>query len=225
MTPARHARLSAILDRRQPDLTVLVDSLTKPHNVSAVVRSCDAVGVGELHAVSRGPDFNPHRMTSGGARRYVRIRTHPDLDAAFRHLRAGGFRILAADLDPRAVDFREVDYTLPTAILLGTELDGVTPEASAAADATVFIPMMGAVPSLNVSVAGAIILYEAQRQRAEAGLYDRPRIDPELRRKLLFEWGYRRLAEHCRQHHLPYPRLGPEGELLDPIPRRRPPTP
>ena len=78
MTPARYARLSSILDRRQPDLTVLMDNVHKPHNVSAVIRSCDAVGVSEIHAVSATRSFKTRRSSAGGTGRYVPIHLHPD---------------------------------------------------------------------------------------------------------------------------------------------------
>ncbi len=216
MTPARYRRLRSILDRRQPDLTVLVEGLSKPHNVAAVIRTCDAVGVFEAHAVATGgaPAFAPSRLVSGGSGRYVPVRVHADLEAAVGALHGAGFRVLAAHLAPGAVDFRRVDYTLPTAILLGTELEGVSAEAEALADGAIAIPMAGAVASLNVSVAAAVILYEAQRQRAAGGFYDGCRLDEATCQRLLFEWGYRRLAHRYRQKGIPYPRLGPEGEIL-----------
>ena len=219
MTPARYARLSSILDRRQPDLTVVMDNLHKPHNVSAVIRTCDAVGVVEIHAVSGAQSFTARRSSAGGTGRYVPVRLHPTTAAAIGFLRARGFRVLAAHVAPAARDFRTVDYTLPTAVLLGTERDGVSPEVEALVDGSIEVPILGAVESLNVSVAAAVILYEAQRQRAAAKLYDSPRLDEARRQTLLFEWGYRRLAEYCRRGGIPYPRVGPEGEILDPIPR------
>ncbi len=219
MTPARYARLRAILDRRQPDLTVLMDDLKKPHNVSAVIRSCDAVGIAEIHAVSSAPSFSARRSSAGGTGRYVGVRLHAATGEAIGHLRERGFRVLAAHLAPDARDFRSVDYTLPTAILLGTERDGVSTSTAARVDGSIVIPIMGAVESLNVSVAAAIILYEAQRQRAAARLYDQPRLDEATCQKLLFEWGYKRLAAYCRRKSIPYPRIGPEGEILDDVPR------
>ncbi len=215
MTPARYARLRAILDRRQPDLTVLMDGLKKPHNVSAVIRTCDAVGVAEVHGVSDAPSFKIRRSSAGGTGRYVGVRLHATAGEAITHLHARGFRVLAAHLTPAARDFRGVDYTLPTAILLGTEKEGVDAETLAQVDGSIVIPILGAVESLNVSVAAAVILYEAQRQRAAAGLYDEPRLDEATCQKRLFEWGYRRLAAHCGRKGIAYPRIGPEGEILD----------
>ncbi|MFP5285339.1 MAG: TrmH family RNA methyltransferase, partial [Thermoanaerobaculia bacterium] len=134
-------------------------------------------------------------------------------------LKERGFRILAAHPEERAVDYREVDYTLPTAVLLGQEETGVTPRAVEMADELVVIPMMGMGLSLNVSVAAALILFEARRQRAAAGLYDRPRLEPDLRDRLLFEWTYPVLARLCRTKKVEYPRLGEDGEILGSLPR------
>lgn len=215
MTPQRYARLRAILDRRQANFTVLMDNVHKKHNVSAVMRTCDAIGVGTIHAVSTREKFRPSPSSSGGVGRYVEVITHPSHGAAFEALRAQGLRILAADLTPDAVDFRTIDYTQPTAILLGAEKFGVSDESTSEVDGTITIPIVGAVESLNVSVAAAVILFEAQRQRQAAGLYDQIHLDEETRQRLLFEWGYRRLAATCRQKGLPYRRIGDQGQLLD----------
>ena len=216
MTPRRYATLRAILARRQADLTVLMDNVHKPHNVSAVMRTCDAVGIPTLHAISTKERFRASPSSSGGTRRYVEVVTHPTYDDAFAVLRGRGLRIYSADLTPDAVDFRSIDFTQPTAVLLGAEKFGVSDEAAERVDGAITIPIVGAVESLNVSVAAAVILYEAQRQREAAGLYDRIQLDEETRQRLLFEWGYRRLATTYQKKGWPYPRIGEGGELLDP---------
>ncbi|HHO57650.1 MAG TPA: tRNA (guanine-N2)-dimethyltransferase, partial [Oceanithermus profundus] len=130
------------------------------------------------------------------------------------HLKERGFTVYAANLSERALDYREVDYTRPAAVLLGAEKWGVSPRAAELADADVIIPMMGMVQSLNVSVAAAVILFEAQRQRLAAGLYDRPRLDPATYRRTLFEWAYPREAAVLRRQGLPYPELDEEGRIV-----------
>jgi tRNA (guanosine-2'-O-)-methyltransferase len=219
-TPKRFHRVRAVLDRRQPDLTVLMEDVQIPRNLAALLRTCDAVGVLEAHAVwrERG-QLKISRPASGGTRKWVPVRRHKDLDGAVAQLMERGFRILAAHPADRAVDYREVDYTLPTAVLLGQEETGVTAQAVEMADALVVIPMMGMGISLNVSVAAALILFEARRQRAAAGLYDHPRLDPDLRDRLLFEWTYPVLARLCRKKKVDYPRLAEDGEILGPLPR------
>ena len=219
MTPERFRTLRAILDRRQPDLTVLMDRVHKPHNFSAVLRTCDAVGVFEAHLVPTA-DFEAAHQTAGGSSRYVGVRRHGSLKDALRWLRGRGMTVVAGHPSEDAVGFRAVDYTGPTALLLGTELDGLTEAAAAAADERVAVPMAGAVASLNVSVAAAVILYEAQRQRADAGLYDAPRLDDDVYRRTLFEWAYPRIADLCRRRGVEYPPLDPEtGEILGELPR------
>lgn len=117
------------------------------------------------------------------------------------------------------MDYREVDYTQPTALLLGTELFGVSEAALEFADRRVMIPMEGMTQSLNVSVACSLVLYEAQRQRSAAGMYDLPRLDAETRERLRFEWLHPKLAAFCRARDLPYPKLDREGELAEDMPR------
>lgn len=218
MTPERFHRLEAILARRQPDLTVLMDRVHKPHNFSAVLRTCDAVGVFQARVVPT-EDFQAAHDTAGGSSRYVRVVQHETLGNALAALRADGFQVVAAHPAPDSVEFRAVDYTRPTALLLGTELDGLSVEAVAAADRCVNVPMYGAVESLNVSVAAAVILYEAQRQREEAGLYDDPRLPDDVARRTLFEWAYPRIADLCRRRGVGYPDLGEDGEIVGELPR------
>jgi tRNA (guanosine-2'-O-)-methyltransferase len=214
MTPERFHRLRAVLDRRQPDLTVLMDNVHKVHNFSAIVRSCDAVGAFEAHAVWPHRELIARHGTASGANKWVRIHTHECMADAVAELKGRGMRIYAAHLSAQAVDFRSVDYTRPTAILLGAELEGVSREAQELADGHIIIPMLGMVESLNVSVAAATVLYEAQRQRMAAGMYDRPRLDGELYRHTLFEWAHPRIAGYCRRHGLPYPELDEDGEII-----------
>jgi tRNA (guanosine-2'-O-)-methyltransferase len=220
MTPERFEKLKTALDRRQPDLTVLMDNIHKDHNLGAVLRSADAVGVLEMHAVSRHGEVKRHRMMSGGSRKWISTHVHPDMATAAAGLRDRGFRIVAAHFSGLARDFREADYTLPTALLLGSELRGVSAQGAALADEHVIIPMVGMVGSLNVSVAAAIILYEAQRQRETAGMYARSRLDPATRRRLLFEWAYPEIARHCRERGLPYPALDAQGYLVAAVGKR-----
>jgi tRNA (guanosine-2'-O-)-methyltransferase len=124
-----------------------------------------------------------------------------------------GFRVVAAHPSSEAVDFRKVDFTAPTAIMVGSELHGISERGLELADELVVIPMMGMAHSLNVSVATALMLFEAFRQRDAAGMYDRSRLDEEAFERLLFEWAYPRLARRFREQGRPYPELGSEGQL------------
>lgn len=218
MTPQRIEKLRRVLDRRQPDLTVLLDNVHKPHNFSAILRTCDAVGVFEAHAVWPDPNLRPHHMTSGGAGKWVSVRTHEGLKDALADLRSRGLRIIAVHPAHDARSFRDIDYTAPCAVLLGAELEGLSEQSLEEADSCVSIPMQGMGASLNVSVAAAVVLYEAERQRGLAGMYARCRLDPERYRRTLFEWAHPEVAEHCRRRDRPYPPIGEDGEILGPLP-------
>ena len=216
MNEARYLRLKAVLERRQPDLTVLMEQVHKPHNFSAIVRNCDASGVLEAHAVPPPEGLPVFSGTASGANKWVSVRTHASVEAAAAHLRSHGFTLIAAHPGVDSVDYRSLDLTAPTAFVMGAELHGLSETALQLCDRTAQIPMMGMVASLNVSVATALLLFEAARQRQAAGLYDRSRLDPETRRLLLFEWSYPRIAEHLRRRGLPYPGLSDDGSIADP---------
>jgi len=176
MTLRRRERVATVLARRQPDLTVVAESVHKPHNLSAVLRSCDAVGIGTIHAVQPTGGVPTYTATSASAERWVDVMVHGTVEAAVAHLRRDGLTVYATRLSHTAVDYRNVDFVKPCAIIIGNEREGVTREAAELADAHIIIPMLGMVQSLNVSVATAVVLFEAQRQRLAAGLYDEPRL-------------------------------------------------
>ncbi len=215
MTPERFAKLRRALERRQPDLTVLADAVHKPHNVSAILRTCDAVGIHRLHAVSPEGPIRRHHMMAGGSKRWVEIVTHASVADAATGLRADGWQLAAAHAERGARDYRDIDYTKKIAIILGAELYGPSEQALSQADFSIRIPMHGLVESLNVSVAAAVILFEAERQRREAGLYDQPRLDTQEFDRTLFEWAYPDIARRCRAKDLPYPPLADDGALLE----------
>jgi tRNA (guanosine-2'-O-)-methyltransferase len=213
MTPERFRTLKAALMRRQPDLTVLADDVHKPHNIAALMRTCDAVGVYEIHAVGPKSSFRRPRGISGGTAPRIGVRTYRQLAPAVEALKAQGFQIVAAHLSDTTEDYRAVDYTRPTALLLGSELRGVSPEGAALADRHARLPMRGLASSLNVSVAAALFLYEAARQREPAGLYGTCRLGAEQFAATLFEWCHPAIAARCRARGLPYPPLTEDGDL------------
>jgi tRNA (guanosine-2'-O-)-methyltransferase len=146
----------------------------------------------------------------------VSLRQHRDTLSSIHNLRENGFRILAAHFSERSIEYRKIDYTQPTAIVLGSELVGCSDTTAADADEHIIIPMQGLVASLNASVAAAVVLFEAQRQRLAAGLYENPRLDPELRCRTLFEWAHPKIAHLCRQRGYPYPAMTETGDLAHP---------
>lgn len=203
------------------DLTVLVEHVEKPHNLSAILRSCDAVGVLEAHAVSLSGRPRTFNSTAQGSQRWVPLHDHADIAAAVQHLKARGFRLYGTNLGVEARDYRDCDFTGPCAFVLGAEKWGLSAAATALMDQAVFIPMRGMVQSLNVSVATATLLFEALRQRQAAGLVPSQGegLPAERYGELLFTWAYPQVAAWCREQGRPYPALSEDGEILEELPR------
>ena len=128
MTPERLARLRKVLDQRQPDLVMVTDFVHKQRNLSAIVRNCDAVGIMRVFAAIGDEDYRAFRGTTMGSHRWVTVTPSSDLDEALTPLEEQGLQTVAAHLDASAVDYREVDYTRPTAIVMGAERAGLDRE-------------------------------------------------------------------------------------------------
>ncbi|CAN5779339.1 tRNA (guanosine(18)-2'-O)-methyltransferase TrmH [soil metagenome] len=214
MTLRRLQRIEKVLAKRQPDLSILAEDVYKPHNLSAMLRSCDAVGIGTVHAVNPTGGVPTYNETSASADKWVEVVVHDSILSALDVLKAGNIQILAAHLSNQAEDYRDVDYTRPTCIVFGNEKNGVSEVAAQRADAHIIIPMLGMVQSLNVSVATAVVLFEAQRQRRAAGLYDAPRLDVATRQAQTFAWLYPREAASLRAAGQLFPALDDEGGVV-----------
>ena len=221
LLPRRFERLRTVLDRRMGDLTLLLEHVEKPHNLSAILRTCDAVGVLEAHAVCREGRLPTFNSTAQGSQKWVPLQRHGDVREAIAALRARGFRLYGTHLGTAAVDYRQCDFTGPTAFVLGAEKWGLSAATAAAIDQAIVIPMRGMVQSLNVSVAAAALLFEALRQRQVAGRVPEQGegLEPQRYRRQLFEWAYPQVADWCRRSGRPYPALGEEGEILEELPR------
>ncbi|WP_163935205.1 tRNA (guanosine(18)-2'-O)-methyltransferase TrmH [Paraferrimonas sp. SM1919] len=214
MSPERFARINQMLDNRQPDLTVCLEMVHKSNNLAAIMRTADAVGISKVHCVLDDESFRVSRNSSGGSKLWVDSQRHANINEAITELKSQGMQVLATNLSATAVDFREIDYTKPTAIIMGQEKTGISDEALALADQDIIIPMEGMVQSLNVSVASALILYEAQRQRQNAGMYGKRSLDAEICHRILFEGGHPIFAQLCKQKGLPYPELDDQGQIV-----------
>ncbi|EOV4177624.1 tRNA (guanosine(18)-2'-O)-methyltransferase TrmH [Yersinia enterocolitica] len=216
MNPQRYARICEMLATRQPDLTVCLEEVHKPHNVSAIIRTADAVGIHQIHAIWPTPAMYTRLSSAAGSNSWVQVKTHSHITDTITHLKSQGMQILATHLSDKAVDFRKIDYTRPTCILMGQEKTGISKEALAMADKDIIIPMIGMVQSLNVSVASALILYEAQRQRQNAGMYQRTQslLSEDEQQRLLFEGGYPVLAQVAKRKGLPQPYIDEQGQVI-----------
>lgn len=173
LTPARRARIEQSLNARLGSVVAVCEALRRRHNVSAILRSCEAFGIHEVHLITGRADgggFAPSPSAARGAERWVERRVFPDVAASAAELRARGFRLLIADWQEDAYTPETVPVDQPVAVLFGSELRGVSADARAVADGVVAVPMRGLTTSLNVSVSAALILRGvAERRRAYAG--------------------------------------------------------
>ncbi|WP_018125852.1 TrmH family RNA methyltransferase [Desulfovibrio oxyclinae] len=189
ITDTRKKRVDEVLARRQKDLTLVMDNIWDPHNVSAVLRSCDAFGVNRVHlyyTTAKWPELG--KKSSASAKKWVERVRHEDHAAMIGDMREQGYQILRTGFSPTARTVMDFDYTGPTAVILSNEHRGTAPELAELVPDEVYIPMQGMVQSFNVSVAAALILYEAFTQRNAKGMYDSPSYSPEELERLRSEW-------------------------------------
>ncbi len=193
MTPERRSRLTSVLNKRQPDLTVVLENVFDPHNISAVMRSCDAVGIQDIYVVTT--KIPRHKKwgarSSSSAAKWLTVHQFDDTEACFKELRKRYKTILTTHLSSDAVSLHQVDFTGSIALVFGNEHAGVSEEARALSDGNFLIPQMGIIQSLNISVACAVTIYEAMRQKLNAGHYEKRRLETEQYEHLLKEWGFR----------------------------------
>ncbi|MFZ4621738.1 MAG: TrmH family RNA methyltransferase [Bacteroidota bacterium] len=185
----RKNKVFKVLEQRQPDLTVVMEDIHDPHNVSAMLRSADAVGimgVNLVYTTAKYPKIGS--KSSSSANKWISRRKFPSITECYGQLKKEGYQILATKLDENAKQLYDFDLTKPTAFVFGNEHAGVTDEAASLADATVYIPMMGMIQSLNVSVACAVTIYEALRQRMLKGYYEQSRFGQKELEQLKEEW-------------------------------------
>ncbi len=217
MTPERLSRIRAVLKQRQPDLTIITDKVHKGRNLAALVRTSDAVGIDTVHSVVEPGEYRTFRGTASGSHKWVETKRYLHIDEPVSLLKQQGFQIVAAHVGDNVKDYRDMDYTKPTALLLGTERLGLDEYSLSLADHYVTIPMLGMVESYNVSVACAIILAEAQHQRSKAGMYRRSRLDKALFEKRFFQWAHPKVTQYCEKHGYVYPGVGDDGEIIDAV--------
>lgn len=190
MTEERTDRLLAVLNKRQNDLTIVLENVFDPHNISAVMRTCDAVGVQEVYVLNT--KIPRHKKwgakSSSSAAKWLTVHQFSDAAACFAQLRTKYARILTTHLSSDAVSLHAIDFTGSMALVFGNEHSGVSDEIRALADGNFIIPQVGIIRSLNISVACAVTLYEAYRQKEIAGHYSERRMQGDQLNALLLDW-------------------------------------
>jgi tRNA (guanosine-2'-O-)-methyltransferase len=192
MTPERREKLLRVLSKRQHDLTVVLENVFDPHNISAVMRTAESVGVQDIYVLNT--KIPRHKKwgekSSSSAAKWLTIHQFDDAPACFGELRQKEFRIYTTHLGHDSVSLYQLDCTLKTALVFGNEREGVSEEIRVLADGNFLIPQVGIIQSLNISVACAVSLYEAYRQKEAAGHYGRATAQENPQNEtLLNQWG------------------------------------
>jgi tRNA (guanosine-2'-O-)-methyltransferase len=192
MTPERHERLLSVLNKRQNDITVVLENVFDPHNISAVMRSCDAAGIQDIYVLTN--KIPKHKKwgakSSSSAAKWLTIHQFENVDECFAELRKNYSTILTTHLSSDAVNLYSVDLTKSIALVFGNEHSGVSEEIRKLADGNFVIPQAGIIRSLNISVACAVTLYEAFRQKTNAGHYQQRKLGEGRFNDLFKEWGF-----------------------------------
>ena len=191
MTPQRYNRLSSVINHRQPDLTVVLENVFDPHNVSAVLRTCDAVGIQDVYVLNNR--IPPHKKwgykSSSTADKWLTIRQFTDPETCFSEIRKNYQKVFTSHLGESSGDVYKMDFTQSIALVFGNETYGVSEEIRKYSDGDFIIPQVGIIKSLNISVACAVTLYEAFRQKTGSGHYKNPRLEETKRIELEKKWG------------------------------------
>ena len=213
--PRRFKRIKSVLNCRMKNLTVLVEAVNKPHNLSAILRTCDAAGVFEANFISEKDKVKTFNSTAQGSQKWVKLNNHETTISAVSELKKKGFKLYGTTLNERSTDYRNFDYSENTCFVLGAEKWGLSDQLISKVDESIFIPMSGMVQSLNVSVAASILLFEAIRQRERKSLLPLKGegLSAEEYEKTLFEWSYPELASICRKSGNKYPKINQYGEI------------
>ncbi len=189
LTERRLNKITHVVKERQHSLRVVIENVHDPHNVSAIFRTCDAVGVPKISLLYNTESFPKiSRISSSSANKWIEKERFSDTAECFASLRKEGFKIYSTMLDETAKNIYDVDFTEKIAIVMGNEHRGVSDEAAELSDGLIYIPMHGMIQSLNVSVATAVILYEAQRQRLAAGMYEKSELPADQIENMIDEW-------------------------------------
>jgi len=191
MTPQRYNRLTSVLNHRQPDLTVVLENVFDPHNVSAVMRTCDAVGIQNVYILNNR--IPPHKKwgykSSSTATEWLTVHQFTDAETCFKEIRRKYDKIYASYLGDDSLKLHELNLAESIALVFGNETFGVSDEIRKYTDGDFIIPQVGIIKSLNISVACAVTLYEAFRQKNEKGHYEKARLPENEMQELKTKWG------------------------------------
>ncbi|HFC00589.1 MAG TPA: RNA methyltransferase [Phaeodactylibacter sp.] len=201
MTEKRTEKFKEVVKKRQSNLTVILENVHDLHNIGAVLRTCDSVGIGEIFILNTDPKLKDQEYlhlaarSSSGARKWINVNFYTEIKPCFEHVRKQFDSIFCTHLGGDTQSLYDLDLTQSVALLFGNEHEGVSEEALSYCDGNFLIPQVGMVQSLNISVACAVSIYEAMRQRMLKGFYDNNPTLSESEQAIL-------LNDYMRRHEL-----------------------
>lgn len=190
MTPERKEKMLRVLKNRQPNLTVILENVNDPHNIAAVLRTCDAVGILEVYTVNSKPISlsSMGKKSSASAKKWIKVHAYDNVKECFTVVKKKYKNIYGTHLNTESVSIYNLELSKPIALAFGNEHDGLSEEALALCDGNFIIPQTGMIHSLNISVACAVSLYEVYRQRELKGMYQKPHMTDQEIKTVFKEW-------------------------------------
>lgn len=176
VTPARLEKIKYVASNRQKDLTVILENVHDIHNIGAIMRTCDSIGIHEIYVIysiessKTMKDYMMHKSSSG-SKKWVTVHYYDSVESCFDAVRKNYHKIYGTHIGEDSSSLYELDLAEPVALLFGNEHRGISEDALSRIDGNFLIPQVGMVQSLNISVACAVSLYEAMRQRLSKGYY------------------------------------------------------
>jgi tRNA (guanosine-2'-O-)-methyltransferase len=165
LTAERRNRIEAVVQGRTFNCVSVLENIYDRGNASAVLRSQEALGFGAAHMIELGEKFKESQRTTAGADKWVEVKKWKSTESCVLALKDQGFQVVATHLDAKAKAISQIDFSKPTALVLGNEKEGISLEMQKLADHTVILPMTGFVQSYNISVAAALSFYHMHMDR------------------------------------------------------------
>lgn len=187
--------IDRVLEKRTRHVTLVFEDIDKPHNVSAVLRTAECLGIQDLHFIKNKNTYTVNKRIVHGAAKWVTMHHHSNqsnnIDACYENLRANGYRIYATSVHENSKSIYDLEPDVKTAIVFGTEANGISEEAGKKADSFVHIPMSGFTESFNLSVSATICLTVLKGEKEKW-----PPISEEEKLELRAEW-YRKIVREA----------------------------
>jgi len=219
MNERRTKKFKDVIAKRQKNLTVILENVHDDHNIGAVMRTCEAVGIMEIYVLYTEPKLQAKKKlylgkrTTKGSRRWLDVHFFHDAADCFELVKSKYDLILSTHLGESSKDLYDCDLTGSLALLFGNEADGLSEEALSYSDGNFIIPQIGMGESLNISVACAVTLYEAYRQRAKAGIYDAAQLDNSEQKALFDDYVDRGIVKFNQEWVFPYGTTAEDWEI------------